>query len=682
MRDIVNTYVNRDLSWLDFNARVLQEAADQRVPIIDRLHFLGIFSNNLDEFFRVRYATIKRIQISGKDASSQLGGMQASPLMEMITKTVIDQQSESLKILDTISAELRLHNIFIINEEDITESQAVFLKQYYEQVVFPDLAIIMLEENHSMPILRNDAAYMAVRMLKASKLTQYALIEIQKSIDRFVVLPKVGDKEYVILIDDILRYFLKDIFKIFNFKSIEAHMIKITRDGELDIDSDLSKGFVRKLKDSLKDRELGDPVRFVYDKSISEDTLKFLMEKMGIDQMDSIIPGGRYHNRRDYTRFPGLGRKELRYPKINPLPIQAFEQGNSMFDVIKTQDKLIYSPYHSFSYIVKFLREAAIDPKVKYIKITIYRLAKNSQIASALINAAKNGKEVTACIELQARFDEQANIKAAEQMEANGVNVIFGVQGLKVHSKLCVIGRLEKNKIKRYGFVSTGNFNEFTALYYTDFTLLTAHRDILKDFEKVFNFFETSYKIYRYKHIITSPNHTQSKLYKLIDHEIEKSRAGKNALIKLKMNSFSNHKLVDKLYEASRAGVKIQMIVRGICCLVPGVKGMSENIEVISIVDRFLEHTRLFIFGEGDDELMYISSADWMTRNLENRIEVSCPIYDPEVKRRLNAVFNLCWTDNQKARVINNGEPNAYKLSGNAPIRSQMEAFELIENYL
>ena len=277
MRDIVNTYVNRDLSWLDFNARVLQEAADQRVPIIDRLHFLGIFSNNLDEFFRVRYATIKRIQISGKDASSQLGGMQASPLMEMITKTVIDQQSESLKILDTISTELKLHNIFIINEEDITESQAVFLKQYYEQVVFPDLAIIMLEENHSMPILRNDAAYMAVRMLKASKLTQYSLIEIQKSIDRFVVLPKVGDKEYVILIDDILRYFLKDIFKIFNFKSIEAHMVKITRDGELDIDSDLSKGFVRKLKDSLKDRELGDPVRFVYDKSISEDTLKFLM---------------------------------------------------------------------------------------------------------------------------------------------------------------------------------------------------------------------------------------------------------------------------------------------------------------------------------------------------------------------------------------------------------------------
>jgi len=682
LKDITNTYVNRELSWLDFNARVLQEAADKRVPIIDRLHFLGIFSNNLDEFFRVRYATIKRIQLSGKDAASQLGGIQASPLMEMITKTVIQQQSESLKILDIISEELKTHNIFIINEQEILDSQTLFLKQYFEQVVLPDLVIIMLQEEHSMPILRNDAAYMAVRMLNSSKLPQYALIEIQKSIDRFVVLPKEGDRDYIILIDDILRYFLSDIFKIFNFKSIEAHMIKITRDGELDIDSDLSKGFVRKLKDSLKDRELGDPVRFVYDKSIHEDTLRFLMRKMGIDQMDSIIPGGRYHNRRDYIRFPSLGRKALKYDKIKPLPILAFEQGKSMFDVIKVQDRLVYSPYHSFSYIVKLLREAAIDPRVKYIKITIYRLAKNSQIASALINAAKNGKAVTACIELQARFDEQANIKAAEHMEANGINVIFGVTGLKVHSKICIIGRLENNKIKRYGFVGTGNFNEATALYYTDFTLLTAHRGILKDFEKVFNFFETNYKIYSYKHIVTSPNHTQSKLYKLINKEIEKAKSGQMAHIKLKMNSFSNHKLVDKLYEASRAGVKIQMIVRGICCLIPGVPGMSENIEVISIVDRFLEHTRLFIFGIGDDEIMYISSADWMTRNLENRIEVSCPIYDPQVRSQLRAIFDLCWSDNVKARLINLERPNTYKVTGSTPVRSQMDAFELIENEL
>jgi len=680
LKEIVNTYINRELSWLDFNARVLQEAADKRVPIIDRLHFLGIFSNNLDEFFKVRYATIKRIQLSGKDAASQLGGIQASPLMEMITETVIEKQSESLQILEAIGEELKEHHIFIIDENDISSGQEVFLRAHFEKVVIPELVIIMLQEDHSMPILRNDAAYLAVRMLDLKNKPQFALIEIPKSINRFVVLPKIDDKNYLILIDDVLRYFLSDIFKIFHFQSIEAHMIKITRDGELDIDSDLSKGFVRKLKDSVKDREFGEPVRFVYDKKIQQDTLQFLMEKMGIDKMDSIIPGGKYHNRRDYIRFPNFGRSDLTYDHIPPLSIPAFDQAKSMFDVIKLNDQLIYTPYHSFSYVVKLLREAAIDPKVRYIKITIYRLAKNSQIASALVNAAKNGKKVTACIELQARFDEQANIKAAEQMEAQGVNVIFGVQGLKVHSKICIIGRIESQKIKRYGFVSTGNFNEATALLYTDFTLLTAHRGILRDFEKVFNFFEANFKQYNYKHIITSPNQTRSKLFKLINEEIIKSKNGEKACIKLKINSLSSHKLVDKLYEASRAGVKIQMIVRGVCCLIPGIEGMSENIEVISIIDRFLEHTRLFIFGIDDREKIYISSADWMTRNLENRVEVTCPIYDPRIKKQLNEVFDLCWSDNIKARWVNTQNENAYRTNKERALRSQMAAFDLIRN--
>ncbi|WP_054850899.1 polyphosphate kinase 1 [Olleya sp. ITB9] len=675
-------YINRELSWLQFNHRVLQEAADETVPLIERLRFLGIFSNNLDEFFKVRYATVKRIDYAGKAGKSQLGGIKASELLEIITNIVIKHQTESLKILNDIQKKLEAENIFILRENKVTKKQKEYLRKYFLDKVSPALVTIVLNSEIKLPNLKDSAAYLAVNMHMEGQDNQYALIEISKNMDRFIVLPKDGDTDNIIMLDDLLRLFLDDIFNIFDYTKITAHMIKITRDAELDLDSDLTKSFMEKISDSVKDRQEGEPVRFVYDKTIDKSTLAFLMDKMGIDNTDSIIPGGRYHNRRDYMGFPSLGRTDLLYDKIVPLPIKGLSLEGSIFEAIAQKDYLQYAPYHTFTYIVKFLREAALDPKVKTIKITIYRLAQISHVASSLINAAKNGKKVIVSMEIQARFDEEANIAYAEQMQREGIQLIFGVQGLKVHSKMCMIEREEGKKMKRYGFISTGNFNESTAKIYTDYTLFTANQKILKDVNKVFNFFEVNYKVHRFKHIITSPHYTKNKLFQLIDKEISNVKDGKPAYIKLKMNSISSYQMVDKLYEASQAGVKIQMIVRGICCLVPGVKGISENIEVISIVDKFLEHTRLYVFCNNDDPKVYISSADWMTRNIENRVEVSCPIYDQEIKEELIHTFHICWNDNVKARILNKAQNNIYKKNEAPKLRSQFEAYNYLKNKL
>jgi len=671
-----NIYINREISWLDFNARVLQEAEDENVPLIERLRFLGIFSNNLDEFFKIRYATVKRIDEAGKGGKSELGGIKAKDLLDIITKTVIELQSESLRVLDDIQNRLQDEKIYIIDETEIKDEHHEFIKNYFIQKVSPALVTIILSDAVNLPNLKDDAAYLAVKMQMNNRKVLYALIEISKSMDRFVVLPSIDDNNYIIILDDLLRYCLNDIFNIFDYKSISAHMIKITRDGELDFESDFSKSFIEKISDSVKHRKTGDPVRFVYDQTIEKSTLEYLMNKMKIDSTDSIIPGGRYHNRRDYMDFPSLGRNDLLYKTYNGLTVKGLSLEGSIFNAIAQKDYLIYTPYHTFSYVVKFLREAALDPTVKTIKITIYRLAQISHVASSLINAAKNGKKVMVSIEIRARFDEQANIDYAEQMENEGITLFFGVQGLKVHSKMCVIEREESKKIKKYGFVSTGNFNESTAKLYTDYTLFTSNQSILKDINKVFSFFEFNYKIYRYKHIITSPHYTQKALFKLIDNEIDNAKLGQTASIRLKLNSISSYTMVDKLYEASRAGVKIQMIVRGICCLVPGVEGMSENIEVISIIDKYLEHTRLYIFENSGNKKVYISSADWMTRNIDNRVEVSCPIIDENIKQELIDTFNICWKDNVKARKINSSVKNEYKLNDLPKVRSQYATYD------
>lgn len=677
-----NTYINREISWLHFNARVMQEAEDETVPLIERLRFLGIFSNNLDEFFKVRYATVKRIVEAGKGGKSELGGIRAEELLEIITQIVIDQQTESLRVLNAIREKLKEENIYIINETEITSEQHDYIKEYFLKTVSPALVTIILNDSVVLPNLKDSAAYLAVKMVMPGNQKQFALIEIPKIVDRFVVLPKQDNKDYIIMVDDLLRHCLSDIFNIFNYKSISAHMIKITRDGELDFESDLSKSFIEKISDSVKHRQVGEPVRFVYDKTIDQETLHYLMQKMGIDSTDSIIPGGRYHNRRDYMGFPSLGRTDLMYDKIEALPIKNLSLQDSIFPPIAKKDYLLHAPYQTFSYVVKFLREAALDPTVKTIKITIYRLAEISHIASSLINAAINGKSVTVSIELRARFDEQANIDYAQQMKDEGVNLIFGVPGLKVHSKMCVIEREEGKKIKRYGFISTGNFNESTAKVYTDYTLFTANQKILKDVDKIFAFFEANYRINRYKHLIVSPHYTKKEIFKLIDKEIEKVKNGEEGLIRLKMNSISSYPMVDKLYEASRSGVKVQMIVRGLCCLIPGVEGMSENIEVISVVDKFLEHSRIYIFGKDEASKLYISSADWMTRNIENRVEVSCPIYDPDIKQEIIDTFNISWNDNVKARLLNDEQENKYLVNNKPKVRSQFAIYDYYQKKL
>jgi polyphosphate kinase len=469
---------------------------------------------------------------------------------------------------------------------------------------------------------------------------------------------------------------------MFDYQSIAAHMIKITRDAELDMDNDLSKSFIEKISTSVEHRQISDPVRFVYDQAIGKDTLRFLREKMHIVDTDSVIPGGRYHNRRDYMSFPSLVRQDLLYAKISPLPVKGLTMEGSIFESVAKKDYLQYTPYQTFYYTIKFLREAALDPKVRSIKITVYRLADNSQIAASLINAVKNGKQVTVQIELQARFDEQANIQYAEQLQAEGVKLIFGVRGLKVHSKICLIEREEEGGLKRYGFISTGNFNEATARIYTDYTLFTANDSVLKELGKVFDFFETTYKINKYKHLIVSPHYTIRVFKKLINQEIENAKAGKESYIKIKMNSFTSYKMVDKLYQASNAGVKIQLIIRGICCLIPGVKGMSENIEAISIVDKFLEHPRVFIFCNGGNPKVFISSADWMTRNLDYRVEVGCPIYDQDIKDELISIFELTWKDNVKARIFSDKQDNAYRKDKNPKLRSQFAIYDYYKDKL
>jgi len=685
-----NRYLDREKSWLAFNARVLQEAGDEAVPLLDRLRFLGIFSNNLDEFFRVRFAAIRRLSLSGVSGEKVLGGITAKQLLKDITEIVIQQQSESLRILSIIEKKLQKENIFMINEHEISEEQENFIKDYFIQKVSPALVTIILNDLAEFPTLKDTVGYLAVKLvMKPTKPTRsllnivkpkqeirYAVIEIPKTINRFVVLPSSNEKKHVIFLDDVIRHNLSSIFNIFDYESVSAHMIKITRDAQLEIDSDLSKSMLEKIATSVKDRRIGEPVRFIYDQKIEKDTLKFFLSKMHIDATDSVIPGGRYHNRRDYMDFPNLGRFDLLYSTNEPLPVCGLGLEGSILEKISKKDYLVNAPYQSFSYLIKFLREAALDPKVTTIKITLYRLAKNSQIISSLINAAKNGKKVTVQIELQARFDEASNIYYAEQMQTEGINLIFGIKGLKVHSKICVIERIEYGKLKRYGLVSTGNFNESTAKVYTDVTVFTCHQQILKDIDKIFDFFDVNFRVHRYKHLIVSPHYTRSRFYKLIDREIHNALVGNEAYIKLKMNSLSDFPMIDKLYEASRAGVKIQLQIRGICSLIPGVKGMSENIEAISIVDNYLEHSRVYIFANNGDPDVFISSADFMTRNLDGRVEVTCPIYDLSIKKELIDTFNIGWKGNVKARYHSEKLDNKYRVRGHNPVfRAQLETY-------
>ena len=677
-------FINRELSWLSFNERVLQEASDKTTPLIERLKFLGIFSNNRDEFYRVRVATVKRLIKLGKKAIVVYGDDPVELLIKLQRK-VIEQQNLFENIYQELLAELAQSNVFIVNEKQLTSTQRIYVSEYFSNELVPNLFPIMIDEQKSFPFMKDEASYLYMKLepkLKAQKV-KYALIEIPTgSVSRFVVLPKHGNKHYIMLADDVIRYNTDQIFEIFGYKTAAAYNVKLTRDAELEIDNDLSKSMIEKITKSIKARKQGLPVRFVYDAAMPDDMLKYIMKRLGMSKKDNAIPGGRYHNFKDFIRFPDLGNKELVYN--HPIPLQHKDlttRVSTTLKVIKQKDVLLHYPYHTYNCIIDLLREASIDPSVTSIKITLYRLANSSKIANSLINAIKNGKSVSVLVELQARFDEENNIYWANKLQEEGARVIFGVPGLKVHSKLCLITTLENGKEFHYGHIGTGNFNEKTSRIYTDFSLLTANKEITNDLSKIFDFYENNFKVQSFKHLLVAPFFMRESFVQLVNKEIKNAKNKKPASIILKMNSLVDKAMIQKLYEASNAGVKIKLIIRGACSLVTGMEGWSENIEAYSIVDKYLEHARVFIFHNAGDEKIYISSADWMSRNLDNRSEVAVPIYSSEIRKQLKDIIAIQLSGNTKVRILDSKQENLYKKAkpGEKKIRVQDEVYEYLK---
>ncbi|RKR83162.1 polyphosphate kinase [Mucilaginibacter gracilis] len=669
--------INREISWLYFNDRVLQEAADPTVPLIDRIKFLAIFSSNLDEFYRVRVATLSRLTSLNEKAKEVLG-YNPKKLLNQIKNLVVKQEKKFNNLYENIIVkQLAEEKIFILNDTQLNVTRGAFVKNYFRENILATLVPIMLNDGDPLPELRDRGIYFFVRLSKNKK-TKLALIEIPESLSRFVALPQTNDLKFIILVDDIIRYSLEDIFFIFDHDTIEAYSIQLTRDAELDLDKEVSDKFVDLLSRSLLKRKKGKPMRLLYDTEMPMDMLAFLITKMGVNS-ESLIPGNRYHNFKDFIGFPNVGRPELEYPKYDILPVPDLSFGKSLIGMIEKKDFLVSTPYQSFDYIIHFLREAAIDPKVKEISVTLYRLAKNSRVVHALINAAKNGKKVNCLVELKARFDEQANITWSRRLAEEGVNVIYGISGYKVHSKIILVSRLEKGKTVNYACLSTGNFNEKTASIYADHSLLTMNKKITDDLVQVFKALTKNTVPSGLKNLIVSPVDSRPAYFKLIDNEIKNAKAGKPAYMILKMNSLADEQMIAKLYSASNAGVKIKLIVRGMCCLVGGLKNYSENIEVISIVDKYLEHARVQIFGNDGKELIYLTSADFLSRNLDSRVEVGFPIYDETLRKEIRDIIDIQLQDNTKAREINGHNSNKYvKSKEKIPYRAQIDIY----NYL
>ncbi|HUT64267.1 MAG TPA: polyphosphate kinase 1 [Anaerolineae bacterium] len=675
-------YINREISWLSFNERVLQEAEDLTTPLIERMKFLGIFSSNLDEFFRVRVATLKRIVNSPKHTKALMKEYTEDILNE-IQHIVLNQQNKFREIYEKILKELEKKNICIINEMQLTEDQSAFVKTYFYEKVRPLLFPVMFDNITTFPVLKDHSIYLVVRLLRKKDLRppKHALIEVPEGIiSRFLVLPEKDEKRYIILLDDVIRAGLKEIFSMFGFTTFDAYTIKLTRDAELDIEDDITLSFFEKMSKSLKQRKKGAPVRFIYDRAIPEDSLTKLTKKLRFTPTDTLIPGGRYHNFKDFMDFPPVGTSDLQYEALPPLTHEDIDPDTSMFSGIKKKDILLYYPYQSFQYTIDLLREASIDPRVISIKINLYRVAKNSNVIKALINAVRNGKSVTAVMELQARFDEEANIYWTDRLREEGARVIHGVPNLKVHCKLCLITRKEKGKLVHYVNIATGNYNENTARIYCDHSLFTVDKKITSEVIKLFNFFVDNYKTSKYRYLLVSPFNLRKKLYKLIRNEIINVRRGKKAYIIIKVNSLDDKEMINELYKASREGVNIKLIVRGICSLIPGIEGLSKHIQAVSIVDRFLEHSRVFVFCNGGEEKYYISSADWMTRNLDRRVEVACPIFDKELQAELKDLLDIQFRDNTKARELNENMDNHYKkIPQKTPVRAQIDFYTYLK---
>jgi polyphosphate kinase len=675
----------RDISWLSFNARVLQEAADPSVPLRERIRFLGIFSNNLDEFFRVRVATLKRmVEFRAKAKANMHLESEPQKILDEIQMIVLNQQSEFNRIWENMQEELKKEKIFLVTEKELNREQQEFVRRYYDEEVSQNVIPLMIESIPEFPFLRDKSIYLGVVMWKkeAPLKKKYALIEIpSRVLGRFFQLPSPEGEHHIILLEDMIRCNLPEIFYYFGYDQFSAHVFKVTRDAEIDIDNDISTSLIQKIEKGLKNRRKGKPVRFVYDREMDPALLEYLIRRMNLTKRDNLIPGARIHNFRHFMDFPEAvfqKKSSRRKPFVHPLLVD-----ERISDVVMDKDVMLHFPYHSFSPVIDLLREAAVDPDVTSIKITCYRLAYQSKIINALINAARNGKHVTVMLELRARFDEEANLEWKDRLEEEGAKVLTGVSNTKIHAKLCVIKKRSNDRNTYYGFVSTGNFNEKTAMVYADHCLLTSNQKIMADANRIFSFLEQTkggeHFLKACKTIIPSPIVLRKQLHKLINNEIKNAKQKKPASLLLKMNSLSDEDLIDRLYDAAKEGVEIKLIVRGIFCMLSENPKFKKHITAISIVDEYLEHARVWVFHNNGKEKVYISSADWMVRNLDHRVEATCPVTEEAIKKELKNILNIQLNDNVKARWLNNELSNDYVSSkGKKKIRSQVETYQFL----
>ena len=670
--------INRELSWLSFNERVLQESLNRDVPLIERLRFLGIYSNNLDEFFRVRVANLHRmLEIKGQRIDGFSGS--TNDLLNQVQETIKQQRRYYDISYQRLLREMEDQNIFHFNETNIPAEIEDDVDRYYHEEIKQDIVPIMLEKKRKFPRLRDKEIYLSVKMESAkSNKVRYALIQVPSQHHRFITFER-KDKVFVVLLDDIIRLHMKEIFSIFEVDSIVAYTFKFTRDAELNLDDDYSLSMYEKMQESIEQRKRGEALRFVYDANMDEDLLIYLKKSIGIEGADDVVAGGRYHNFKDLMSFPSFGNSSFVFNPQPPVDCPVFKRGGSIMKKILEEDVLLHYPYQKFDHLVDFLREAAIDPKVNEIKINIYRIAQRSQVINALINAIKNGKRVTVVFELQARFDEENNMYWSNTMREHGARVIFGIPGLKVHAKLIQITRKRGKSEQLITHIGTGNFHGGTAKIYTDFSLFTARPEISKEVKKVFNLLENFIERGTYRNLFVSPFNTRRKFTALIQEEIKNAKKELPASIDIKLNNLVDNSLIKKLYEAAAAGVKIRIIVRGICCLNPSLKKLNGNIEVISIVGRYLEHARFFIFSNNNNPKYYLSSADWMKRNLDKRIEVSVPIVSPAIQEELQFVFDLQWRDNVKARIMDHEQLNRFK--GKGENQEQIDSQRMLYEY-
>lgn len=665
---------NRELSWLAFNDRVLQEALDSKVPIVERMRFLGIYSNNMDEFWRVRVAYIRRMIAFGNNSVLGFDGT-PQELFDEIRNVVMKQQKKFQVAYKRILSELEEEDIYHINENQLNGEQVEELKRYFNLKLKHAIVPLMLYKDNPFPRLKDSGIYLAVKMEWDNKTKkQFALIKIPTEFSRFYQMSD-GEKQYIILLDDIIRLNLNSIFSIFNYDHISAYTFKFTRDAELDLDDDISVSFMEKIVRSVKKRKEAPAVRFVHDREMPQGLLKYLLDNLGLEYGVNTIPGGKYHNFKDFMSFPDFGRNDFVHPKRRANDHLDLMKKRSLIKQVMSKDIFLHFPYQRFDYVVDLLRESAIDPKVRSIKINVYRVAKQSQVMNALMSAVSNGKEVTVFFELQARFDEENNVFWANKLKEAGAKVSFGVENLKVHSKLLQIHRIGSKTENLITYIGTGNFNESTAKVYEDLALLTSDQEMGEEAQQVFELLEKKNVKTDFKKLFVSPYNTRSGFTSLIDNEINNAKNGLSAGIKIKLNNLVDSGIIRKLYEASQAGVKIQMVVRGICCLVTDDPELSANIEIRSIVGRYLEHSRFFIFENGGEPLYYIGSADMMERNLDKRVEVTVPVQRKKLQLQLEDIFNILWRGNVKSRMIDGKQSNIYYRDNNPDFYSQDEMY-------